>query len=248
MSAGRRPLVAGNWKMHKTAPEAADWCEAFAPLVSAASAEVAVCPSFVALDAAARALAGTAVWVAAQNVSEHEAGAHTGEVSVAMIATSGARGAIVGHSERRAMGETDGVVAARARRLLDHDLTPIVCVGESLAQREAGETEAWLTHQVHASLALVAPAESSRIAVAYEPIWAIGTGRTATPEIAREAIAHIRAVLGERLDAEAIRVLYGGSVTPENAAELMAQPDIDGALVGGASLDPAGFATIVLAA
>ncbi|MEW6582819.1 MAG: triose-phosphate isomerase [Actinomycetota bacterium] len=243
----RRPLVAGNWKMHKTAAEAAVWCDAFAPLVDGAAAEIAVCPPFTALDAVAAGLGATQAWVAAQNVSEHEAGAHTGEVSAAMIAAAGARGAIVGHSERRAMGETDTVVAARTRRLLDHGLTPIVCVGESLAQREAGQTEAWLTVQVRASLAEVAPEESALVVVAYEPIWAIGTGRTATPEIAQAAIAHVRAVLAERLHADAMRILYGGSVTPDNAADLMAQQDVDGALVGGASLQPEGFAAIVRA-
>lgn len=234
--------------MHKTAEEAALWCEAFLGVLGSAEAEVAVCPPFTALATAALALEHSTVWVAAQNVNEHEAGAHTGEVSAAMLVAAGARGAIVGHSERRAMGETDATVAARVRRLLDHGLTPIVCVGESLDQREAGETEAWLTGQLRASLAEVSADESASVAVAYEPIWAIGTGRTATPEMAQEAVAHVRAVLGERLQAGAIRVLYGGSVTADNAADLMAQPDIDGALVGGASLDPETFAAIVRAA
>lgn len=248
MSVARRPLVAGNWKMHKTAEEAVLWCETFLAAVGTTSTEVAVCPPFTALSAAAHAVEHSAVWVAAQNVNEHEAGAHTGEVSAAMLVAAGARGAIVGHSERRAMGETDATVAARVRRLLDHDLTPIVCVGESLHQREAGETETWLTGQLRASLAEVTPEESSRIAVAYEPIWAIGTGRTATPEMAQDAAAHVRAVLAERLAAGEMRVLYGGSVTADNAADLMARPDIDGALVGGASLDPETFADIVRAA
>jgi triosephosphate isomerase (TIM) len=241
----RRPLVAGNWKMHKTAEEAALWCDAFLGAMGDPAAEVAVCPPFTAIAAAALALEHSTAWVAAQNVNENEAGAHTGEVSVAMLVAAGARGAIVGHSERRAMGETDTTVAARVRRLLDHNLTPIVCVGESLEQREAGETEEWLTGQVRASLAEVTPEESARVAVAYEPIWAIGTGRTATPEMAQDAVAHVRSVLNERLDGDVIRVLYGGSVSAANAAELMAQPDIDGALVGGASLDPEAFATIV---
>lgn len=247
-AAGRRPLVAGNWKMHKTAAEAALWCDVFLSAVGEVVAEIAVCPPFTAIMPTAEALEHSTAWVAAQNVNEHEAGAHTGEVSAAMLVAAGAHGAIVGHSERRAMGETDAVVAARVRRLLDHDLIPIVCVGESLAQREAGETEAWLTTQVRASLAEIAIEESARVAVAYEPIWAIGTGRTATPQLAQDAAAHIRHVLGERLASGAIRVLYGGSVTAENAAELMAQPDIDGALVGGASLDPETFAAIVRAA
>jgi triosephosphate isomerase (TIM) len=241
-------MVAGNWKMNKSGSEATTWCEAFLPAVPDATAEIAVCPPFTAVAAAVAALQGSPVWVAAQNVNENESGAHTGEVSAAMLVAAGAKGAIVGHSERRAMGETDATVAARTRRLLDSGLTPIVCVGESLAQREAGETEAWLTGQLRASLAEVAPDESSLIAVAYEPIWAIGTGRTATPEMAQDAVAHCRSVLSERLDGAVIRVLYGGSVTADNAAELMAQPDIDGALVGGASLDPVTFAAIVNAA
>jgi triosephosphate isomerase len=248
MSVARRPLVAGNWKMHKTAEEALLWCVAFLAAVDTTETEIAVCPPFTALTSAAHALDHSAVWVAAQNVNEHEAGAHTGEVSAAMLVAAGARGAIVGHSERRAMGETDATVAARVRRLLDHGLTPIVCVGESLDQREAGETEAWLTSQLRASLAEVTADESASIAVAYEPIWAIGTGRTATPQMAQDAVAHVRSVLSERLRGDAIRVLYGGSVTADNAADLMAQPDIDGALVGGASLDPATFAAIVRAA
>ena len=245
MTMARRPLVAGNWKMHKTAAEAAAWCAAFVPLVEAATVEIAVCPPYTALESVAAGVAGTPIWVAAQNVSEHEAGAHTGEVSATMIAAAGARGAIVGHSERRAMGETDAVVAARTRILVDAGLTPIVCVGESLDEREAGETESRLTAQLRASLAGVAADESAGVVVAYEPIWAIGTGRTATPEIAQEAIAHVRTVLGERLDARRMRILYGGSVTPETAADLMKQPDIDGALVGGASLVPESFAAIV---
>jgi triosephosphate isomerase (TIM) len=245
VSAPRRPLVAGNWKMQKTAAEAAEWCTAFVPLAAGATAEIAVCPPFTAIAAVAAGVAGTPIWVAAQNVSEFEAGAHTGEVSALMIAAAGARGAIVGHSERRAMGETDAVVAARTRRLIDSGLTPIVCVGESLEQREAGETETWLTGQLRASLADVAPGESPGVVVAYEPIWAIGTGRTATPEMAQQAIAHVRAVLGEHLDADVIRILYGGSVTPDTASDLMAQPDVDGALVGGASLGAESFAAIV---
>jgi triosephosphate isomerase len=248
MSGARRPLVAGNWKMHKTAAEAVAWCEEIEGILGVPRAEVAVCPPFTAIEAVARALADAPVWVAAQNVNEHEAGAHTGEVSAAMIAAAGARGAVVGHSERRALGETDAVIAARVRRLLDHGLTPILCVGESLAQREAGETEQWLAGQVRACLAHVHVEESARVAIAYEPIWAIGTGRTATPETAQAAIAHIRGVVGERLAAGAMRILYGGSVTPENAGELMAQPDVDGALVGGASLDARSFAAIVHAA
>jgi triosephosphate isomerase len=210
-------------------------------------AEVAVCPPATALEATARAASGSAVRVLAQAVHEKPSGAHTGEISVPMVAATGADGTLIGHSERRAAGETDEQVAARVRAALDGGLSVILCCGESLEQREAGETEAWLTGQVSAALAHVAADEVGSLAIAYEPIWAIGTGRTATPEVAQEACAHVRAVAGATLDASVLRVLYGGSVTPDNAADLMARPDIDGALVGGASLDPEGFAAIVRA-
>lgn len=212
------------------------------------SADVAVCPPATALEATARAASGSPLQVLAQALHEKPSGAHTGEISAPMVAATGADGTIVGHSERRAAGETDEQVAARVRAALDAGLFVVVCCGESLDQREAGQTEDWLTGQVTSALARVAPAEVDRLAIAYEPIWAIGTGRTATPEIAQQACAHVRAVAGRTLDGEAVRVLYGGSVTPDNAGELMAQPDIDGALVGGASLDPDGFAAIVRAA
>jgi triosephosphate isomerase len=246
---GRRPLVAGNWKMNKTAPEAREHCTRLRELLPAEpDAEVAVCPPFTAIEAAATALAGSPVWVAGQNVHEAERGAHTGQISASMLRSAGAIGVIVGHSECRAMGETDAQIAARVRRALDHDLRVILCVGESLAQRLAGETEDWLTAQVRAGLEGVDRQETGLLAIAYEPIWAIGTGRTATPAIAQEASALVRAVAGKRLDPAALLVLYGGSVTPDNAAGLLAESDIDGALVGGASLDPEGFAQIVAAA
>lgn len=247
----RRPLVAGNWKMNKTGPEARAFCEGLRAILDAGTpprAEVAVCPPFTALESTAFALAGSGVWTAAQAVHEKASGAHTGEISAVMIAATGARGTIVGHSERRAAGETDAQVASRVRAALDHGLFVILCVGESLAQRDAGETMTWLSEQVDAALSGVDAGETGMLAIAYEPIWAIGTGRTATPAQAQEACAHVRAEAGRRLDAGALRVLYGGSVTPENAAELMAQPDVDGALVGGASLDPDSFARIVAAA
>jgi triosephosphate isomerase len=236
--------------MNKTGVEAREYVARLRALLDDAElhAEVAVCPPFTALEATARAASGSPILVLAQAVHEAASGAHTGEVSAPMIAAAGADGVLVGHSERRAAGETDAQVAARVRAALDAGLLVVVCVGESLGQREAGETEAWLQGQVRAALAEVRPDEVGALAIAYEPIWAIGTGRTATPETAQEAAAHVRAVAGERLDAEALRVLYGGSVTPDNAADLMAQPDVDGALVGGASLDPDGFAAIVRAA
>lgn len=249
MSAARRPLVAGNWKMNKTGVEAREYIARLRAHLGETelSADVAVCPPFTALEATARAASGSAIAVLAQAVHEEASGAHTGEISAGMIAATGADGTLVGHSERRAAGETDAQVAARVRAALDAGLTVVVCVGESLARREAGETEAWLTGQVAAALAEVRPDEVGALAIAYEPIWAIGTGRTATPEIAQAACAHVRAEAGRVLDAAALRVLYGGSVTPDNAGALMAQPDIDGSLVGGASLDPDAFASIVRA-
>lgn len=250
MSGARRPLIAGNWKMHKTAAEARDHITHLAELIGREShvADVAVCPPFTALEAAAATAARTPIAVLAQAVHEADAGAHTGEVSVAMVAATGATGTLVGHSERRAAGETDAQVALRLRAGLVGGLLVVLCVGESLAQREAGETEAWLAGQVRSALDGVSGADVARLAIAYEPIWAIGTGRTATPEIAQDACAHVRAVAHGFVDGAALRVLYGGSVSPANAAELLGQPDIDGALVGGASLDPESFAAIVDAA
>lgn len=246
----RRPLIAGNWKMNKTGVEAREHIARLRAHLGEGDlvAEVAVCPPFTALEATARAASGSAVRVLAQAVHEAEKGAHTGEISAGMIVAAGADGTLVGHSERRAAGETDDQVAARVRAALDAGLSVIMCCGESLEQREAGETEAWLTGQVRAGLAQVAAGEVGVLAIAYEPIWAIGTGRTATPEIAQETCALVRRVAGERLDPAALRVLYGGSVTPETAPGLLGRPDIDGALVGGASLDPDAFAAIVGAA
>jgi len=245
----RRPLIAGNWKMNKTGPEARAYCERFRALIekSPTTAEVALCPPFTCLEVVAFALAGSPIWAAAQACHEAESGAHTGEISATMIGATGARGAVIGHSERRAAGETDFQVAVRIRAALDHGLFVIACVGESLEQRDAGQTLPWLTGQVTAALARVGADEVERLAIAYEPIWAIGTGRTATPGQAQEACAHVRAVAGAYVDAAQIRVLYGGSVTPDNAAELLAQSDVDGALVGGASLDPESFTRIVVA-
>ena len=249
MSTGRRPLVAGNWKMHKTAAEARGFCAALAGLVDGAvPVDVAVCPPFTALQASAEALADTAIAVYAQNVHEADAGAHTGEISAAMLIDAGADGALVGHSERRAAGDTDAQVAARVRAGIDAGLLVVMCCGESIDTRRAGETREWVTRQVREGLAQATAADIDRLVVAYEPIWAIGTGETATPDQAQEACAIVRAVASEVVDGERLRVLYGGSVNPGNAAELMACPDVDGALVGGASLDPESFAAIVAAA
>ena len=245
----RRPLVAGNWKMHKTGPEAREFCAALAGLVGDAPAvDVAVCPPYTALEASAEVLAGSPIAVYAQNVHENEKGAHTGDISSAMILATGADGALVGHSERRAAGDTDEQIALRVRNAIDAGLTVVLCCGESLDTRRAGDTEAWVTRQIRSALDQVQPGDIASLVVAYEPIWAIGTGETASPEQAQEACAIVRRVASEKVDGEALRVLYGGSVSPANAAELMSQPDVDGALVGGASLEPDSFAAIVAAA
>jgi triosephosphate isomerase len=247
----RRALIAANWKMHKTIAEAEAFARELRPLVSGASAEIAVAPGFVALAALGRAFAGSNVALAAQNVNPAEQGAFTGETSPGMLADAGCTYGIVGHSERRALyGETSAFVAQKTNALLARRIRPIVCVGESLAQREAGQTLAIVGAQLRESLAGVARERAGELVVAYEPVWAIGTGRTATPAIAQQVHGALRAELEELFGSGAggIRVLYGGSVKPDNTADLMAQPDIDGALVGGASLEAKSFAAIVRAA
>ena len=231
------PLVAGNWKLFKGPAETHEFCiELRDRLASLDGVDVAVCPPFVSLGAAVLALAGTEIAVAGQNVHWEESGAFTGEVSPAMLREIGVYGAIVGHSERRQyFGETDDGVARRASAALEAGLFVIACVGELEEEREQGETEAVLRRQ-----ASVLEAHENLV-VAYEPVWAIGTGKTATPEMAQEAHAFVKSLLD-------VPVLYGGSVKPENAAELLAQPDVDGALVGGASLEVESFAGICEAA
>jgi triosephosphate isomerase (TIM) len=230
-------LIAGNWKMYKGPAETAEFCvELKRRADDFAGVDVAVCPPFTSLAVAVQVLAGTEIAVAAQNVHWDAEGAFTGEVSAPMLRELGAYGVIVGHSERRQhFGETDETVQRRARAALDAGLSVIACVGELEEQRESGETEDVLRRQVS-----VLEAEDNLV-VAYEPVWAIGTGKTATPEIAQEAHAFIKGLLD-------VPVLYGGSVKPENAEELLQQPDVDGALVGGASLDVESFAAICLAA
>jgi triosephosphate isomerase (TIM) len=229
-------LIAGNWKMYKRSAETAGFCvELKNRLADLEGIDVAVCPPFTSLAVAVQILAGTDIAVAAQNVHWELDGPFTGEVSPPMLRELGVYGAIVGHSERRQLfGETDECVGKRARAALDAGLSVIACVGETEAEREAGETEDVLRRQVS-----VLEAEDNLV-VAYEPVWAIGTGKTATPEIAQKAHAFIKGLLD-------LPVLYGGSVKPENAAELLGQPDVDGALVGGASLDVESFAAICLA-
>lgn len=246
----RTPYIAANWKMHKTVAEAAEFVDALLPRIAATQHDVVICPPFTALTAVVERRYGTAVKVAAQNMHEEGAGAFTGEVSAPMLVELDVEAVVLGHSERRRFfNETDEALARKLPAALAAGLEPILCVGESEEARDAGQTEAVLEHQLQADLTAVEPAEMPRVVVAYEPIWAIGTGRTASPEQAQEACAFIRDVLRERGgEADAVRILYGGSVKPANAAELMALPDVDGALVGGASLDPEDFAAIVEAA
>ena len=244
----RRPILAANWKMHKTAGEAIAFVEKFLPLVKGAdTVDIVIAPTFTALDRTGQALAGSSVALGAQNVNPEEKGAFTGEIAPGMLLDLGVGYGIVGHSERRALyGETDDIVARKAEALLAAGIRAIVCVGETLEQREAGGTLEVVSQQLSGSLRAVKPHEAGDIVVAYEPVWAIGTGKTATPEIAQEVHGHIRARLVDLFGqaGDGIRIQYGGSVKPDNVDELMAQPDIDGALVGGASLDPDAFARI----
>jgi triosephosphate isomerase len=245
----RRPILAANWKMHKTAAEAEAFVAGFLPLLGdLAGAEVVLVPPYTALDRVAARLAGSPVQLGAQNVHPEPQGAYTGEISAAMLADLGCRWAVVGHSERRSLfGESDALVARKAAALVAQGLRPIVCVGETLEQREEGRTTQVVGAQLQGSLAEIDDAAAAGLVVAYEPVWAIGTGRTATPETAQEVHAFIRGQLAVRFGAAAenVRIQYGGSVKPDNVEALMAQPDIDGALVGGASLEPRTFAQIV---
>jgi triosephosphate isomerase (TIM) len=246
----RTPCIAANWKMNKTVAEAAAFVDALLPRIAATRCDVVICPSFVALSEVVERRRGTAVRVAAQNMHEGEWGAFTGEVSAPMLVDLDVDAVVLGHSERRQFfGETDDALARKVPAALAAGLEPILCVGESEQARDDGETEAVLERQLGADLGGLEAADLERVVVAYEPIWAIGTGRTATPEQAQEASAFIRDVLRMRGGAgDSIRILYGGSVKPGNAAELLSLPDVDGALVGGASLDPDEFAGIVEAA
>ncbi|HEY7679198.1 MAG TPA: triose-phosphate isomerase [Terriglobia bacterium] len=246
----RKPLIAGNWKMYKTIAETEAFMDQLAPRIFGASrCEIVIAPPFPALRRAAELGEPLGIGISAQNLHWEKEGAFTGEVSAAMLREAGCRYAIIGHSERRQFfGETDENVSRKLRAALAAGLRPIVCIGEMLAEREAGETEAVLGRQLAGGLAGLTESEFSPIIIAYEPVWAIGTGRTATPEIAQQAHGFIRGRVAERVSpaaAERVRILYGGSVKPDNISGLMAQPDIDGALVGGASLDPASFAAIV---
>jgi triosephosphate isomerase len=248
----RRPLVAANWKMHKPRGETAAFLDDFLPRAARVEqVDVVVCPSFTSLGAAVERCRETPVRVAAQNMHAAAGGAFTGEVSAAMLVDAGVESVVLGHSERRAMFcETDEALAGKVPAALEAGLTPILCVGETENERDADEMEDVLRTQVAADLERVAADRLADVVIAYEPVWAIGTGRTATPDQAEEAIALIRGLIAARDGgaAAAIRIVYGGSVKPDNAAELFARDGIDGGLVGGASLDPGDFAEIAAAA
>ena len=247
----RKPVIAGNWKMYKLLGEAVDTVLALKTLVANANhCEVVIAPVFTALKTVADRLEGSNVWIAAQNCAvQNEFGAHTGEIAPAMLKDVGCSHVIIGHSERRQFyGETDQSVNKKTKATLTVGLTAIVCVGEMLAEREAGNAESVVKNQLVNSLEGLTVSDMERIIVAYEPVWAIGTGKTATPEQAQEMHGHIRRTIAETHGndvADSMRILYGGSVKPDNIKELMSQDDVDGALVGGASLDAESFAGIV---
>jgi triosephosphate isomerase (TIM) len=248
----RVPLIAGNWKMNKTVAEAEAFIASLLPRVSTADGvDVGVCVPFTDLQAIVDSTRGSRVEVYAQNMHQAPSGAFTGEVSAPMLVELDVHGVVLGHSERRQLfAETDRALAEKVPAALDAGLKPILCVGETEEEREAGDTERKLRHQVQEGLEKVATDRLGDVVVAYEPIWAIGTGLVATPEQAQEAIAFVRALVADRdrQQAERARILYGGSVKPDNAVELLALPDVDGALVGGASLEVDDFVAIVEAA
>jgi triosephosphate isomerase len=247
--AGRRPLMAGNWKMYKTPAQTKDFFNAFRPLVAGVEdRDVLICPPTIDLPSALGCVVDTQIKVGAQTMHYAAEGAFTGETAPAMLAELGVPYVILGHSERRQYyNENDADLAKKVRAALDAGLLPILCCGETLEEREGGKTETKVGGQLDADLAEVDVAELAKVAVAYEPIWAIGTGVTATPEQAQDTVAFCRARIRERFGdaADGVRILYGGSVKPDNIDTLMAQTDIDGVLVGGASLDPQGFSRIV---
>ena len=247
----RTPLIVGNWKMYKTTTEAADFCQRLKVELSEAThqrMEVAVAPPFTALAAAAQALRGSSISVSAQDVFWAESGAYTGEVSAKMLAAVGCRFAIIGHSERRQyFGETDDSVHKKAAALMKEALIPILCLGETLSERQGGSAFSVVERQTRQGLKGLAPKNPQDLTIAYEPVWAIGTGQTATPKQAEEMQAFIRKLVGELFSSsvsQGVRILYGGSVKPETIVDLMAMDDVDGALVGGASLEVKSFVQI----
>jgi triosephosphate isomerase len=248
----RIPVIAGNWKMHKTIAEAEEYVSGLLPRVADVQGlEVVLCVPYLSLQAVVDSTRGSQLAIYAQNMHEAPSGAYTGEISAAMLTELDVHGTLLGHSERRTFfGETDRALQLKVPAALEAGLAPMLCVGETEEQRLAGDTERTLRHQVQEALEKVPVDRLPDLTIAYEPVWAIGTGQVATLEQAQEAIAFVRAlVAGFDKDAsKAVRILYGGSVKPENAAELLALPDVDGALVGGASLEPASFAAIIDAA
>ena len=246
----RKKLIAANWKMYKTPDQTREFFQSFLPLVSGHDRdEICVCPPFVDLPAAVEAAKGSNVAIGGQNLYWEKEGAYTGEISCAMLQAVGCTHVIIGHSERRQyFGETDDTVNAKLKVALEAGLTPIVCVGEVLEEREAGLTDDVLRRQCTRALAKISGKKAAKLVLAYEPVWAIGTGKTATPALASEAHSLIRGEVAKALGDELagkLRILYGGSVKPENAKALMSEEEIDGALVGGASLDPKSFTAIV---
>ncbi|MEP6714950.1 MAG: triose-phosphate isomerase [Terriglobia bacterium] len=246
----RKPLMAGNWKMYKTPAETHAFFEAFKPLIAGASVcEIVICPPFPDLHAAIKEAQGSGIGVGAQNLHWGREGAVTGEVSGHMLQAIGCSHVIIAHSERREyFGETEPDVVRKTEAALEYGLTPIVCVGERLEERESGRTDEILAEQFDGGIAPLTPEQFAKIVIAYEPVWAIGTGKTATPQIAADAHRFIRQKAVAKFGADAggaVRILYGGSVKPDNVKRLMQEEEIDGALVGGASLDPKSFAAIV---
>ncbi len=246
----RRPLIAGNWKMHKTGPEAVDFVKALKPLAAnAGGVDIMIAPPFTALSLVAPEIQGTGIELGAQNLDWHPEGAYTGEISAGMLTAAGCRYVIIGHSERRQYyGETDENINRKIEAAARAELIPVFCIGESEAQRDAGETFSILDKQVQNGLKDQILDNLQSLVVAYEPVWAIGTGKTATTEQAQEVHGFLRQRFSELFNADfarALRILYGGSVKPSNIKDLMAMPDIDGALVGGASLDPETFGQLV---
>ncbi|MBQ7565641.1 MAG: triose-phosphate isomerase [Oscillospiraceae bacterium] len=248
----RKTVIAANWKMNKTPAETKAFLTEFKNMLPRSRwCDIVFCVPAIDISAAVRAMRETRVAIGAENCNAAASGAYTGEISTGMIVDAGCKYVIIGHSERRAMGETDADVNAKVLAALEAGLHPILCVGESLEQREIGVTEEWIAMQIKAALQGVTEEKMKKIVIAYEPIWAIGTGKTATPEQAQEVCCAIRAMIRKRYSAKiarAVTIQYGGSMNEKNAYELLAQPDIDGGLIGGASLDPVKFMTIVNAA
>lgn len=245
----RKPIIAGNWKMNKTPAETRELINELKPLVQDAEVDVVVCPPFVCLAAAAEALKGSNIALGAQNMHFEEKGAYTGEIAPNMLKELGVEYVIIGHSERRQyFGETDESVNKKVTVALAHGLNPIMCVGETLEEREKGITEKVVDKQTREGLKGLEGQDAQRVVIAYEPVWAIGTGKTATSDQANEVIAFIRGIVSDMFGkdvADKIRIQYGGSMNPKNASELMAMPDIDGGLIGGASLKAEDFAKVV---